>query len=574
MSNIRIRFVSDVATQIWLRQFPNAQPTWGKYQFLFEDDESNPYDYLVNWGHSNISFGSRVPKSQMIFVAAEPENVQQYAAPYLNQFGHVLTTQSTPIESLRHVTQVGLPWHAGIDFDQPIEQQNPIGFDTLKAMESPTKTASVSIITSRKSISPYHQKRINFVESLKSILGDELDIFGRGFDPIPDKRQALEPYHYHIALENCEYPHYWTEKIGDPYLFWSFPFYVGCPNLEDYFPDGSFIRLDIADPRHSAEQIQRAIQRRTRENRIDLLREARQRLLHEHNLFAMLSRFINKLDSSSNHQLSDKLIRVRPESQCITHSSSGLLNRSKRKIKSLFPKTWECLRSLRLYAEDFPYKLQRGYRSLKTWVISQQAHTRAHTRWLAEKGTETLLYDHELNDKSIVYDVGGYFGDWTQHIHSRFTPNIWVFEPHPQFHKECKSRFTHDSNIHCMPYGLGASKNTLTLSDNQDASSVMDENSTGVKVVIRDAIDVIHELGHSHINLMKLNIEGSEFDLLERLIETRKIASIDQLLIQFHLNVPSARRRYSKLRKQLQKTHRREWHYYFVWEKWIRKPTP
>ena len=52
----------------------------------------------------------------------------------------------------------------------------------------------------------------------------------------------------HIAVENHIAPHHWTEKLSDSFLGYCLPFYIGCPNAADYFPEQSFIGLDIEDP--------------------------------------------------------------------------------------------------------------------------------------------------------------------------------------------------------------------------------------------------------------------------------------------------------------------------------------
>ena len=56
-------------------------------------------------------------------------------------------------------------------------------------------------------------------------------------------------------MENAVIPDYWTEKIADCFLAWTLPIYYGCPNLEDYFPEKSFIRIDIEKPEEAIDSI-------------------------------------------------------------------------------------------------------------------------------------------------------------------------------------------------------------------------------------------------------------------------------------------------------------------------------
>ena len=79
---------------------------------------------------------------------------------------------------------------------------------------------------------------------------------------------------------------------------------------------------------------------------------------------------------------------------------------------------------------------------------------------------------------------------------------------------------------------------------------------------------MITDLNIKTIDLLKLNIEGSEYDLIERLIETDYIKKVEQLKIQFHDNVNDAKSRRVDIRNKLSKTHSEIWSYYFIWEYW------
>ena len=76
---------------------------------------------------------------------------------------------------------------------------------------------------------------------------------------IEQKADALDPYRYHLAVENYIGPHYWTEKLADAFLGYTLPFYCGAPNAADYFPEESFIPIDINNFDGALETIRRAI---------------------------------------------------------------------------------------------------------------------------------------------------------------------------------------------------------------------------------------------------------------------------------------------------------------------------
>lgn len=75
-----------------------------------------------------------------------------------------------------------------------------------------------------------------------------IDIYGRGCkfylwmkdERIKGEFKELEPYEnylYHISIENCRLNHYFSEKIMNPLLCNTTPIYMGCNNIEKYFPN-------------------------------------------------------------------------------------------------------------------------------------------------------------------------------------------------------------------------------------------------------------------------------------------------------------------------------------------------
>ena len=75
-----------------------------------------------------------------------------------------------------------------------------------------------------------------------------------------------------------------------------------------------------------------------------------------------------------------------------------------------------------------------------------------------------------------------------------------------------------------------------------------------------------------------LDVGGYNGDFAARFIELYNAnvtifepVKFQYLHIQFHLNVPDAKKQYRKLAERLQHTHRLQWRYPFVWESWQRR---
>ena len=121
-----------------------------------------------------------------------------------------------------------LPWYYGANW----KDGTGSSWDELR--RHPAKTRRISVVASDKDWRPEYKARLLFVKTLRDVLGDELDVFGRGRRPIDDKAEAIAPYRYHIVLENNMVDHFWTEKLADAYLGEAFPIYSGGGELARY----------------------------------------------------------------------------------------------------------------------------------------------------------------------------------------------------------------------------------------------------------------------------------------------------------------------------------------------------
>ena len=122
----------------------------------------------------------------------------------------------------------------------------------------------------------------------------ELEVYGHGVRSMDDKSEALNDFCYHIAIENHLATHHWTEKLSDAFLGLCLPFYSGCPNVADYFPEESVIAIDLQQPGAMAERMQQAIRDQEYQKRLPAIREARRLVLEEYGFFAVVSRMIEE----------------------------------------------------------------------------------------------------------------------------------------------------------------------------------------------------------------------------------------------------------------------------------------
>ena len=192
------------------------------------------------------------------------------------------------------------------------------------------------------------------------------------------------------------------------------------------------------------------------------------------------------------------------------------------------------------------------------------------SRWFADRGDKTLRLDYNLNASSIVFDVGGYIGDYTEDIYRKFSCKIFLFEPVTIYYNKCLERFGSNSSITCLNYGLSSKSGTFEISQNGNQSSFKATKLKGKKhnAQTRSISEAVSGLGVTRIDLIKINIEGGEFDLLPTIIDSGLINQIKYIQIQFHNFDKNAASERGKIRKMLEKTHREMWNYDFLWESW------
>ncbi len=188
--------------------------------------------------------------------------------------------------------------------------------------------------------------------------------------------------------------------------------------------------------------------------------------------------------------------------------------------------------------------------------------------WHEALGDQTLRQEYSLGPDSIVFDVGGYEGQWASDIYARYLCTVYIFEPVPEFAAALRKRFRQNSRILIHEVGLSSQTGSALFSVCGDASSALREGEKAVKVSLVAASDFIGREGIQEIDLMKVNIEGGEYDLLEHLLGTGDIQKVRNLQVQFHDFVPEAEDRRQDLQKKLARTHQITYEFPWIWENW------
>lgn len=188
--------------------------------------------------------------------------------------------------------------------------------------------------------------------------------------------------------------------------------------------------------------------------------------------------------------------------------------------------------------------------------------------WYQNPNHANLRFEYHLDASSLVFDLGGYEGQWASDIYSRYCCTVHIFEPVEAYGENIQKRFDRNGQIHVHSFGLGSTNTEIHIGMGNDGSSAFKQavqTTLGKLVQAKEFFDLN---GISEVHLMKINIEGGEYELLEHLLDTGLTTKIQNIQVQFHDFVPNAGARMKSIQNRLSMTHDLTYQYEFVWENW------
>lgn len=273
---------------------PNGSGRWGNIELCDNFDDADLY--IVVWGggpspherlwqcppHSVLNFtfeSSRCIVAQRVF---RKETIYcQWPTDALNL--QLLGGDGVPYpwERMKHYSEV-----IGVPF--------------------PEKTGLLSWITTGDYSLPNERNRIDFMKRFTDEYPGVLDLYGRNtgaFDlssidsykgPVERSRDALDSYEYTFAFENICEANYMSEKFNDAILAGCIPIYWGMTNIDDYYPEGSFVEVDI-NREDAPQKIMEILESDFRNQNIEALYKAKDLLLNKYQFWPALHGLINRL---------------------------------------------------------------------------------------------------------------------------------------------------------------------------------------------------------------------------------------------------------------------------------------
>lgn len=307
---------------------PGSELRWGDCAFTLNPQEGSSYDYWIVWAGLPRKATLKVAPQNTLFLAGEPPSKKIYPRGFYAQFHQLVCTQADYPHPRVNFDALGLNWHVGYDRAQG---RYAMGYDELVAMPPPTeKRDQVSVICSNLTTTQGQRDRLALLASLKQAFGDRIVHFGRGFQPIDDKLDAILPYRYHLVLENSVSDDYWTEKLSDAYLGWAYPLYVGCPNLSRYFRGDSFLPLADRPIDDVVQRIEKQLSGGLSDSQQAGLAEAREAILNRYNPFAWFAHWAQRF---GRPQAEPQPLTIRSH-KAFRSLGRGLLYRARQRVRN------------------------------------------------------------------------------------------------------------------------------------------------------------------------------------------------------------------------------------------------
>jgi FkbM family methyltransferase len=186
----------------------------------------------------------------------------------------------------------------------------------------------------------------------------------------------------------------------------------------------------------------------------------------------------------------------------MTGSWNSLLRRGSRAVGQRL-KTQRLARALRVHPRDDMVNIGTRYGG---WSIPRK-----------DMGAEAVCYFAGLGEDAS-FDLG---------VIERFGCEVHAFDPVPEASRYAATVSARESRFHFHPCGLWSSDGALRFYANAEpgfvSRSATNMHGTGeyTEAQVRAVDSLMSELGHEHVDLLKLSVEGSEYEILDDLLAKR-----------------------------------------------------
>jgi FkbM family methyltransferase len=187
-------------------------------------------------------------------------------------------------------------------------------------------------------------------------------------------------------------------------------------------------------------------------------------------------------------------------------------------------------------------KVHRMLRALRGRDLWQGPEIRCETLWLGNPGAQWCVCPAGLSAQSVVYSAGvGEEISFDLALIGRF--GVWVhsFDPTPRSIAWVRQQVLPERFVF-HPHGIAGLDGTCRFNPPENALHVSHTllkrpgSGPAIDLPVCRLATILRTLGHSQIDLLKMDIEGAEYGVLADLVSGP--IPVKQLLVEFHHRWP------------------------------------
>jgi FkbM family methyltransferase len=183
--------------------------------------------------------------------------------------------------------------------------------------------------------------------------------------------------------------------------------------------------------------------------------------------------------------------------------------------------------------------LIRLYHILTGRYLKIRKSIERNSEWYGNEYGGFFVCPDFLNENSIVYSFGiGEDISFDEEMIKRHNCKVFGFDPTPKSIRWIAGRSI-PKNFVFHPYGIAPNTGTMKFflpeNDTHVSGSIVHNSHTSnktIEVPMKSFEDVVRELKHARIDVLKMDIEGAEYNILPGILKAN--VEIGQILVEFH----------------------------------------
>jgi len=167
----------------------------------------------------------------------------------------------------------------------------------------------------------------------------------------------------------------------------------------------------------------------------------------------------------------------------------------------------------------------------------------------------------KIKPGDVVFDVGANMGSFAIYA-AKKGARVYAFEPIKENYNRliANIKLNHlEQSITAFEYGIYSHSGTQSLhisDNNKGGHSVLDNGGhSAVEITIKRLADVFAELGVSSVDLLKIDIEGAEYEIFEHLT-TDEAQKIKKIVGEYHMFPDYSKHNFRVLKQKLKKHYK------------------